>query len=151
MRLADKVAVITGAALGAGLFDMEGNAISPPPYFDVAVYEGSVRLLQELSPRRLLTAHYEVMEGEGATRFLEESIAFVEHARRVVSEALSDHGELNLRGLLETANPEIGPFTVMENELAGTLGAHVRELVAVGKVEEVPGSEPKVWKATARR
>ncbi len=144
-------AIITDAALGAGLFDMEGNVISPPPYFDVAAYEGSVRLLRELSPRRLLTTHYEVMEGEEVTRFLEESIAFIEHARRVVSEVLAEHGELNLRRLLETANPELGPFTVMENELAGTLRAHVGELVAAGQVEEVPGSEPTVWKATVRR
>jgi hypothetical protein len=91
------------------------------------------------------------MEGEQVTRFLEESIAFIEHARRVVSEALAEHGELNLRRLLETANPELGPFTVMENELAGTLRAHVGELVAAGQVEEVPGSEPTVWKATVRR
>jgi glyoxylase-like metal-dependent hydrolase (beta-lactamase superfamily II) len=144
-------AIITDAALGGGLFDMEGNVISPPPYFDVAAYEGSVRLLRELSPRRLLTAHYEVMEGEEATRFLDESVAFVEHARRTVAEALAEHGELNLRGLLETANPELGPFTVMENELAGTLRAHVRELVAAGQGEEVPGRKPTAWKATARR
>ena len=144
-------AIITDAALGAGLLDMEGNVISPPPYFDVAAYEGSVRLLRELSPRRLLTAHYEVMEGEEATRFLEESAAFVERARRAVSEALAEHGELNLRGLLEAANPELGPFTVMENELAGTLRAHVRQLVAAGQAEEVPGSTPATWKATPGR
>jgi glyoxylase-like metal-dependent hydrolase (beta-lactamase superfamily II) len=144
-------AIITDAALGSGLLDMEGNVISPPPYFDVAAYEGSVRLLQSLSPRRLLTAHYEVMEGEEATRFLEESAAFVEQARRTVSETLAEHGELNLRGLLENANPELGPFTVMENELAGTLRAHARELVAAARVEEVPGSEPTVWRALAGR
>jgi glyoxylase-like metal-dependent hydrolase (beta-lactamase superfamily II) len=144
-------AIITDAALGAGLLDMEGNVISPPPYFDVAAYEGSVHLLQSLSPRRLLTAHYEEMEGEEVTRFLEESIAFVEQARSAVSEALAEHGELTLRGLLEFANPRLGPFTVMENELAGTLRAHARELVAAGQVEEASGSEPTVWRATARR
>jgi glyoxylase-like metal-dependent hydrolase (beta-lactamase superfamily II) len=144
-------AIITDAALGVGLLDMEGNVISPPPYFDVAAYERSVRLLQSLSPRRLLTAHYEVMEGEEATRFLEESAAFVERARSAVSEALADHGELTLRRLLETANPRLGPFTVMENELAGTLRAHARELVAAGQVEEASGSEPTLWRATARR
>jgi glyoxylase-like metal-dependent hydrolase (beta-lactamase superfamily II) len=144
-------AIITDAALGSGLFDMERNVISPPPYFDVAAYEGSVRLLREISPRRLLTAHYEVMEGEAATRFLDESIAFVEHARRAVAEALAEHDELTLRRLLETANSKLGPFTVMENELAGTLRAHVRELVAAGQGEEVPGSRPTAWKAIARR
>jgi hypothetical protein len=61
-----------------------------------------VRLLQELSPRRLLTAHYEVMEGEEATRFHEESALFVGRARTAVSGALAKHGELSLRGLLDT-------------------------------------------------
>jgi hypothetical protein len=53
--------------------------------------------------------------------------------------------------VLETANPELSPFTVMENEFAGTLRAHARELVAARQVEEVPGSEPTVWRAAVRR
>jgi len=140
-------AIITDAALGNGLLDMEGNVISPPPYFDVAAYEGSVRLLRDLSPRRLLTAHYDVMEGEQVDRFLESSAEFVGRARRAVSGALAERGEVSLRGLLEATNPELGPFTVMENELAGTLRAHARELVAAGQATEVPG-EPAVWRAT---
>ena len=140
-------AIITDAALGNGLLDMEGNVISPPPYFDVAAYEGSVRLLRDLSPRRLLTAHYDVMEGEQVDRFLEASAGFVERARRAVSGALAERGELDLRGLLEATNPELGPFTVMENELAGTLRAHARELVAAGRATEVSG-EPAAWRAT---
>jgi len=146
-----RTAIITDAALGRGLYDMEGNVISPPPYFDVTAYEESVRLLRSLSPQRLLTAHYEVMEGEDAVRFLEESAAFVERARRAVSEALAEHGRLTLRGLLETTNPVLGPFTVMENELAGTLRAHVRQLVAAGQGEEIPGRAPATWKATPGR
>lgn len=144
---ASRTAIITDAVLGAGLYDMEGNIISPPPYFDVAAYEHSVRLLRSLSPERLLTAHYAVMEGEEAARFLEESAAFVERSRQAVAEALKERGELDLRGLLEATNPELGPFTVMENELAGTLRAHARELVAKGRAEEVQGSEPVIWRA----
>jgi glyoxylase-like metal-dependent hydrolase (beta-lactamase superfamily II) len=140
-----RTAIITDAALGRGLYDMAGHVISPPPYFDVTSYEGSVRLLRSLSPQRLLTAHYEVMEGEDAARFLEESATFVERARRAVAEALAEHGELTLRGLLEISNPELGPFTVMQNELAGTLRAHLRELVAAGRAEEVAGEGPPAW------
>ena len=140
-----RTAIITDAALGRGLYDMNGNVISPPPYFDVAAYEGSVRLLRSLAPRRLLTAHYEVMEGDDAFRFLEESATFVERARHAVAAALAEHGELTLRGLLETANPALGPFTVMQNELAGTLRAHAQELVATGRAVEVPGDGPPAW------
>jgi glyoxylase-like metal-dependent hydrolase (beta-lactamase superfamily II) len=141
-----KTAIITDAALGAGLLDMEGRVISPPPYFDVAAYEGTVALLRSLSPRLLLTTHYDVMNEEAAARFLEESAIFVERVQRAVSQALTKSGELNLRGLLEATNPMLGPFTVMENELAGTLRAHARELVAVGRAEEISES-PAIWRA----
>jgi glyoxylase-like metal-dependent hydrolase (beta-lactamase superfamily II) len=140
-----KTAIITDAALGAGLLDMEGRVISPPPYFDVAAYEGTVALLRSLSPRLLLTTHYDVMNEEAAARFLEESAIFVERVERAVSQALTESGELGLRGLLEATNPMLGPFTVMENELAGTLRAHARELVAVGWAEEVSES-PAIWR-----
>jgi glyoxylase-like metal-dependent hydrolase (beta-lactamase superfamily II) len=140
-----RTAIITDAVLGRGLYDMDGNVISPPPYFDVAAYEDSVRLLRSLSPQRLLTAHYEIMEGKDAVRFLEESATFIERARRAVSEALAQHGDLTLRGLLDISNPQLGPFTVMENELAGTLRAHLRELVAAGRAEELPGAGPPAW------
>ena len=100
-----RTAIITDAALGSGLYDMAGNVISPPPYFDVAAYEGSVRFLSSLSPQRLLTAHYEVMEGDDAARFLEESTTFIERARRAVAEALAEQGELTLRELLKISNP----------------------------------------------
>ena len=140
-------AIITDAALGVGLLDMEGRIISPPPYFDVTAYEGTVSLLRSLSPSLLLTTHYGVMEEQEAARFLEESAAFVERARRAVSEAIVENGELGLRGLLEATNPTLGPFTVMENELAGTLRAHARELVAAGRAEEVHES-PAIWRHT---
>jgi glyoxylase-like metal-dependent hydrolase (beta-lactamase superfamily II) len=140
-----RTAIITDAALGRGLYDMAGDVISPPPYFDVAAYEGSVRLLKSLAPQRLLTAHYEVMEGDEVTRFLEESANFVDRTRLAVAEALANHGELTLRGLLETSNRELGPFTAMQNELAGTLRAHAQELVASGRAEEVSGKEPAAW------
>ncbi|QYJ16754.1 hypothetical protein Rxycam_02589 [Rubrobacter xylanophilus DSM 9941] len=141
-----RIAIVTDAVLGGGLLDMEGNVISPPPYFDVGAYEGSVRLLQELSPRLLLTAHYPVMEGEEVSRFLEESLEFVRRARRVVAWVLEKRGEVSLRGLLELAGPQLGPFTAMENELAGTLRAHLWELVAAGGAREVSEEGGTVWR-----
>ena len=106
-----------------------------------------MNLLQELSPRRLLTAHYNVMEDAEVESFLQNSAAFVGRARRAVADALAGGDKMGLRELLEATNPALGPFTVMQNELAGTLRAHARELVAEERVAEVPGSGPPVWKA----
>jgi hypothetical protein len=106
-----------------GLLDTDGTVIHPPPIVDIAGYESSVRLLQSLAPERLLTAHYDVIEGAEVGRFLVDSLAFVERARRAVAAG----GDVPLRELLARANAELGPFTSMPNELAATLRAIVRE------------------------
>jgi glyoxylase-like metal-dependent hydrolase (beta-lactamase superfamily II) len=118
-----RTAIVMDAVLGKGLLDTDGNVIHPPPIVDTAGYEASVRLLQKLAPKRLLTAHYDVLEGAEVDRFLEDSLVFVERARRTVAAG----GDVPLRELLELANAELGPFTSMPNELAATLRAIVRE------------------------
>jgi glyoxylase-like metal-dependent hydrolase (beta-lactamase superfamily II) len=120
---ASRTAVIQDAVMGRGLLDMEGNVIHPPPYVDLVCAEASTRLLQTLHPERLLTAHYPVIEGDDVRRFLDDSLAFVEDARRVVAA----DGDLPLRELLARADAELGPFTSMPNELASTLRAALHE------------------------
>lgn len=133
---ASRTAVVMDAVMGRGLLDMKGNVISPPPYFDVAAYLGTARKLQELRPDRLLTAHYDVIEGAAVERFLADTVTFVEDARRLVAETLAGRGALTLPEALELGDPQLGPFTAMGNELAGSLRAHLRELVAEGRAAE---------------
>lgn len=142
-----RTAIVMDAVLAAGLLDHEGRIIHPPPYFDAAAYEASVRRLQGLAPARLLTAHYAVMEGEAANRFLADSLAFVERARAATAAALADAGQATLGDLLARLDPELGPFTSMPNELCGPIRAHLGELVAAGKAEEVAGATPPAWRA----
>jgi glyoxylase-like metal-dependent hydrolase (beta-lactamase superfamily II) len=118
-----RTAIVMDAVMANGLLDTEGNVVHPPPIVDVAGYLQSVRLLQRLEPQRLLTAHYDVIEGADVDRFLADSLAFVDRARRTVAAG----GDLPLRDLLERANDELGPFTSMPNELAATLRAIVHE------------------------
>jgi len=139
-------AIVTDAVLGAGLLDMAGTIIHPPPYVDIAAYEATIAKLQELQPQRLLTAHYAPMEGEQATAFLRESAAFVERTRAAVAAAVRRSGTATLGGLLADLNPALGPFTSMANELAGPVRAHLDELVAAGKAELVDGSAPPSWR-----
>ena len=133
---ASRTAIVLDAVMGRGLLDMAGNVISPPPYFDVEAYLGAARRLQALGPVRLLTAHYEVMEGKQVDRFLADTIAFVEDAARVTERELARSGELTLAELFARANPELGPFTSMANELGGTLRAHLSALVRDGRARE---------------
>jgi hypothetical protein len=56
--------------------------------------------------------------------------------------------QLGLRRLREATNPTFGLSTIIEyNELAGRLRAHARELVAVGRAEELYES-PAIRRAT---
>lgn len=144
---ASRTAIVTDAVLSRGLLDMEGNVIHPPPYFDAAAYEASARLLQTLAPARLLTAHYDVIEGAAVAGFLEDTLAFVSEARAAVAGVLASEGEVTLRRTLELTDPILGPFTSMPNELAGPLRAHLRELVAAGRAEE--SADGLTWKAVA--
>jgi glyoxylase-like metal-dependent hydrolase (beta-lactamase superfamily II) len=133
-----RTAIVIDAVMARGLLDMERNVIHPPPYFDVVDYLGTARTLQALRPTRLLTAHYDVLEGEDVDRFLAETIAFVEDAGRIVGDALAEAGELTLPEVLAIGDAQLGPFTSMPNELAGSLRAHLRELVREGHAEEDP-------------
>jgi glyoxylase-like metal-dependent hydrolase (beta-lactamase superfamily II) len=112
-----RTAIVMDAVMASGLLDTDGNVVHPPPIPDVAGYERSVRLLLDLEPARLLTAHYDVIEGAEVGRFLEDSLVFVERARGVVASG----EELPLAELLARADAELGPFTSMPNELAATL------------------------------
>ena len=144
---ASRTAIVTDAVLGAGLLDHEGRVIHPPPYFDVAAYEATIRRLRSLAPRRLLTANFAAIEGPSVEYFLSERATFVARARAAVADALIEARDVTLGGLLDRLNPTLGPFTSMAPELGGPLRAHLRELVAAGRAEELADREPPVWRA----
>ncbi len=133
-----RTAIVIDGVMAHGLLDMEGNVIHPPPYFDVPAYLGAARTLQALRPARLLTAHYEVLEGEEVDRFLADTVEFVERAEGIVEAALAAADEVTLPELLALGDAQLGPFTSMPNELAGSLRAHLRELVRQGRAQEDP-------------
>jgi glyoxylase-like metal-dependent hydrolase (beta-lactamase superfamily II) len=112
-----RTAIVIDAVLAGGLLDTVGHVIHPPPIVDVAGYEKSVRLLQELDPAQLLTAHYDVIQGDDVGRFLDESLAFIARVREFVAAS----PDISLAELLAGADAELGPFTSMSNELAATL------------------------------
>ena len=147
---ASRSAIITDAALGAGLLNNEGEVIHPPPYMLLEEYEATVRQLQQLAPERLLTAHYAVMEGSQVDDFLGESLAFVARARSAIAEAIEASHEVTIAGLLMALNPVLGPFTSMANELGGPIRAHLQELVASGRLEAIADRQPPAWRVRER-
>ena len=139
-------AIVIDAVLAKGLYNFDHEIIHPPPYMDAAAYENTIETLRALRPERLLTAHYDVIEGAEVSDFLDASAGFVARARTAVRAAVKHSGTVTLAGLLAELGPKLGPFTSFPNELAGPIRSHLRELVAEGVVETVPGSSPPAWK-----
>jgi glyoxylase-like metal-dependent hydrolase (beta-lactamase superfamily II) len=138
-------AIVIDAVLGEGLLNMEGTVIHPPPYFGAADYERTIATLKALKPARLLTAHYDVMEGEQVTAFLDRSQEFVDRARAAVRDELEARGEATLGEMLAALEPVLGPFTSFPNELAGPILDHLVELTGKSQAYEVEDSEPLRW------
>jgi glyoxylase-like metal-dependent hydrolase (beta-lactamase superfamily II) len=147
---ASRSAIITDAALGAGLLNNEGEVIHPPPYMLLGEYETTVRRLLGLAPERLLTAHYAVMEGALVERFLEESLDFVARAQSATEAEIEKSEEVTIAGLMSALNPVLGPFTSMANELGGPIRAHLQELVTSGRIEEIADRQPPAWRVRKR-
>jgi glyoxylase-like metal-dependent hydrolase (beta-lactamase superfamily II) len=145
---ASRTAIVIDGILGGGLLNFEGTIIHPPPYMDAGVYESTIASVKSLRPERLLTAHYDVMEGQQVEDFLNLSSEFVLRARAAVEATLREDKEVTLASLLAALAPELGPFTSFPNELAGPLRSHVRELVAIGLAEEDPNAQPVRWRWT---
>jgi glyoxylase-like metal-dependent hydrolase (beta-lactamase superfamily II) len=139
-------AIVIDAVLGQGLYNFDHEIIHPPPYMDVAAYEGTIEVLRALQPERLLTAHYDVIEGTEVQDFLDASASFVSRTRSAVRRATKSGGTVTLAGLLAELGPELGPFTSFPNELAGPIRSHLGELVKEGVVEPVSGAKPPAWK-----
>ncbi len=139
-------AIVIDAVLGQGLYNFDHEIIHPPPYMDAAAYEGTIETLRVLQPERLLTAHYDVIEGAEVSDFLDASADFVLRARAAVRASAETSDTTTLAGLLAELNPVLGPFTSFPNELAGPIRSHLDELVAEGVVEAMPGTQPPAWK-----
>jgi glyoxylase-like metal-dependent hydrolase (beta-lactamase superfamily II) len=140
-----RTAIVIDAVLGAGLLNMDGQVIHPPPYQAANKYEATIAKVRNLNPQRLLTAHYEPMEGAEVHEFLDKSQDFVDRARFAVARELESRGEATLAEMLDALNPALGPFTSFANELAGPILDHLVELVGAGKAFEVADAVPLRW------
>jgi glyoxylase-like metal-dependent hydrolase (beta-lactamase superfamily II) len=139
-------AIVIDAVLGQGLYNFDRQIIHPPPYMDTEAYENTIQTLRGLQPERLLTAHFDVIDGAEVADFLDASAAFVSRTRAAVRRATEANGLVTLAGLLVELGPELGPFTSFPNELAGPLRSHLGELVAEGVVLPLLGASPPAWK-----
>ena len=117
-----RAAIVIDAVLADGIYDRAGTKLIPPRYYDLRGLRETIGRLQALRPELLLTAHYPVLERQGAQDWLEAGSAFVEDVERVVREALAA-GTTSLWELTQRVDAALGPYPEFMTELGATVRA----------------------------
>src|SRR3954451_1654955 len=91
-------ALVIDAILDRGVRDRAGTLLIPPRIYDTAAYLEMIAGVEALAPGRLLTAHFELLEGDAVRAFLERSRAQDEGVAAAVRDALAA-GETDLWAL----------------------------------------------------
>ena len=131
---ANRAVIIIAAILWKGLLDMEGNLISPPPYFVIDPYLQAIDCVLALDFDHVYTGHYDPISGEAARAWLYESKAHVQRTHEAVAGILKNADRpMTLPEMHAAANAEIGPYTVFAIEFAGPVYAHLEQLVMTGQ------------------
>jgi len=108
---ANRALIIGDATLGTTVMTADGRPAFPPTYRDVEPYVQSLRVFRALDADLLLTAHYPVYEGDGVTRFLDESEAYTEHVDAVLARLLTaSRTPATTLELVRTAGTDLGPW-----------------------------------------
>jgi glyoxylase-like metal-dependent hydrolase (beta-lactamase superfamily II) len=117
-------AIIIDAVLYDGIYARDGERLIPPRYYDARAYQGTIRRLIALQPDVLLTAHYNVMEGADAIKWLRHSLNYTEELHEVVREGLKN-GVTDLWELTQYADKRVGPYPEFMTELGASVRAHM--------------------------
>lgn len=136
--------VAVDSVLERGLYDVDENRISPPPYVTASGYRDSIAKLKSLNLDRLETAHYREITGADVEAFLTASDQFAADLERVIRGELGD-GPRTVKELTAVADRELGPFSEMGVELARSVGAHLDDLVETGEARRRDGSGFPTW------
>ena len=118
-------ALVIDAILDRGVRDRAGTLLIPPRIYDTAGYVDTIARVEALSPEQLLTAHFDVLEGDAVGAFLARSRAQDEGVAAAVREGLAD-GVSDLWELTERADRRLGPYPEFTLELAAAVRDHAR-------------------------
>jgi glyoxylase-like metal-dependent hydrolase (beta-lactamase superfamily II) len=139
-------AIVMDAVLGRGLYTVDDELISPPPYGCVTAYRNTIERLQRIQPTRLGTSHYAPVEGPIAVNdFLTQSAGFVDDLDVCVRNVLSPESK-PLECFWRAAAARMGPFPEMAVELARSVGAHLDLAVQDGAAVRLDINGLPAWR-----
>lgn len=116
-----RTALVSDAVMGYGFNTVEGERAGPPPYGDLDGYRETIDRLEDLSPARLGTAHFPLLEGEAVREHLALSRRFTNDLEAEVNRA----GSREIAAILDPVADALGGYPEMEIELARSIGAHL--------------------------
>lgn len=141
-------AIVVDSVLEQGLYDIDGNLISPPPYVTLDGYRQTIEKLRQLGAHKLETAHYPPVEGQAAKEFLDASYAFTEQLDESCSRQITGQPR-SLPELAALVDAEIGPFSEMAVELSRSIHAHLSRMEAQGRAQQdESGTGQTTWVST---
>jgi glyoxylase-like metal-dependent hydrolase (beta-lactamase superfamily II) len=132
---------VSDAVLGAAVPLADGSPAFPPTYRYVADYRATLTRIGQLSPERLVTAHYGTFSGVDVERFLRESRSFTDRLEELVLGDLRGNGPSLLAEMLARLNRVAGPWPAVgtEGALAFPVVGHLEDLEGRGLVSEEAG------------
>ncbi len=147
LHRASATAIVMDAVLERGLYTVDNELISPPPYGSVPAYRGTVARLRELAPTRLGTSHYAPVEGPAAVDgFLDATVGFVDDLDRCIAAELGREPK-PLESYWHAADATLGPFREMAVELARSVAAHLDLAVEEGRARRDDAGARPAWAA----
>jgi glyoxylase-like metal-dependent hydrolase (beta-lactamase superfamily II) len=145
---ANKAVIVIDAILGAGLLDMQGQIISPPPYAQIQPYLDAVDTLLALDFEHFYTAHYPNMNREQGRAFLQQTRDFVTRTHAATIAALREtETPMTLAAVFQQVNEGLGPFSAFAVELAKPVYTHLEQLVAEGRARRSQQGDQPTWEA----
>lgn len=119
---------------GRGLTDVDGNFLQPPPYFLYPEYGNTIELVESLDPDLLSFTHYELLEGEEITKFIQESKNFIAEIKTLLTKLLDDYSQITVQEAIEEIIDRQGSYG-LDLDLAFPITAHYEHRVDLGELE----------------
>jgi len=124
-----------------GAFDVEGNALQPPPYVDADAYLQTIELLRGLAPETLSLTHFEPLHGDEVPEFLDRAYDWAVGFESTLVSVLEDaDAPLTVPELIDRITERRGSFG-LDLDLAFPITSHLERLAERGRVAETTSDD----------
>ncbi|WP_102348737.1 MBL fold metallo-hydrolase [Bacillus sp. Marseille-P3661] len=142
-----KLAVITDAILGKGVYTRDGALTLCPTYRYTDMYLKTIELIEQLEVDYLLTSHFPLIKGKKEiNRFIKESKQFVAIVETYILDSLNKKEKLTLKDLIDAAGHRLGNWPREKNfDLFYCLQGGLEELERKGLIQSLVSEQMVLW------